>query len=878
MPTTPFRTLVAIGALLTGATRLAAQDPTPTPIQVAVQPGPHGIAVVTDPPADCVDAWHRFTERHPGASRARWNLATGTPSAVYGEGLAIADWRGNSLEEARRHADAVLQQESELLRLGRSDFREVIGARMGRTWSFTYDQYFAGLPVIGGRADVRVSMAGRIAMFGSVAFEIPVDFSTTPVVGVESATLTAWQNLGELPTANPQAGTAPAPRLVIWGDLAARERTAPRLCWEISISNIAADGSGKAGRSYVDAQTGAVLQYVNDKHECGMGCTHDSHRRPHESDTAAAAVPAPTPAPINTSFTFLSYVRVGLSATSAPVPLPMAGIAVNVVGVGTFTTNQVGVITVNINGPTQIQVNSFNGTHHQAITGSSAPAFTGLGIPGMSQTFMLVPAAATSAQLAHSNCTYWIHTVNEWARGIFGNSPQLNSLDNIGVVVNINSTCNAYYSTGNNSVNFYAAGGGCQNTAFSTVIAHEWGHGLDRWYGGISNTPTDGLSEGWGDTVAMYLVDDPDVGEGFSGSGSIRNGNNLTAYGTQTEEHAAGESWMGFAWRFRELLDNTLTRAQAKAISNDVFLGSIVADADDQIAATLEVFLADDDDGILNNGTPHYSQLQLAAAMHALPAPMITALVNDYCAGAITIGNGVHGPYSNVAATAVSSGWACDAGVADNDLWFRYVAPVAGQLTVSTCGLTSLNTKIQFRAGSCSGTVLACNNDACGTQSTCTGMVPAGTIYIQVGALTYGTFRMQVWGPGSATAVAHGTGCGPVPLALAGTAPRLGTNLVLTTTGMNPTAPIGLQQLGNVGYQSGINLGPIGMPGCYQWSENLVMHTIVGTGTTATYSLPIPNDVSLLDYPLTAQSVALAPGYNSFGLVTSNGWWMTVGN
>nr|MCU0867942.1 hypothetical protein [Planctomycetota bacterium] len=877
MPTTPFPTFVAIGALLLCATRLAAQDPTPTP--AAVQPGPHGLTLVTDPPADCLDAWHRFTDRHPGAFRAHWNLATGTPSAVYGEGMAIADWRGSSLEEARRHAAAVLEQESELLRLGRSDFRETIGARMGRTWSFTFDQYFAGLPVIGGRADVRVSMAGRIAMLGSVAFEIPNDFSTTPAVGAEAATFTAWQNLGEPPTANPQAAPSPAPRLVIWGDTAARQRTAPRLCWEVAISNIAADGSGKIGRSYVDAQTGGVLRHENDKHQCGAGCAHDSHRRPNgETATAAAVPPASAPIPVNTSFTFRSYTRVGLSATSTPVLMPMVGLEVNVVGVGTFTTNQAGVITVNINAPTQLQISGFNGIHHRTITGSSAPSALHPGIPGMNQSFTLVPSGATSAQLAHSNCAYWIHLVNEWARGIFGNSPQLNGLDDLGVVVNINSSCNAYYSSGNNSVNFYAAGGGCQNSAFSTVIAHEWGHGLDNSYGGISNTATDGLSEGWADTVAMYLVDDPNVGEGFSGSGATRNGNNAVAYGTQTTEHGSGQSWMGFAWRFRDLLDNTLTRAQAKAISNEVFLGSIVADATDQLAATLEVFLADDDDGILNNGTPHYAELQLAAAIHALPVPMITPLVNDYCAGAITIGNGVHGPFNNTGATGISSSWVCLAGVADNDLWFRYVAPTAGQLTVSTCGLTSLNTKIQFRAGSCSGTVLACNDNSCGMQSTCTGNVPAGTIYIQVGALSYGTFRMQVWGPGSASGVPHGTGCGPVPLALAGTAPRLGTNLVLTTTGMNPTAPIGLQQLGNVGYQNGVNLGPIGMAGCYQWSENLVMHTIVGTGTTATYSLPIPNDTALLDYPLTAQSVALAPGYNSFGLVTSNGWWMKLGN
>jgi hypothetical protein len=335
---------------------------------------------------------------------------------------------------------------------------------------------------------------------------------------------------------------------------------------------------------------------------------------------------------------------------------------------------------------------------------------------------------------------------------------------------------------------------------------------------------------------------------------------------------------MGFAWRFRDLLANSMTRSQAKTISNDVFLGTIVANATNQIDATLEVFLADDDDGILNNGTPHYSQLQLAAAIHALPVPQLTALPNDYCAGALTIANGLNGPYNNTLATAVNSSWSCSPGVANNDVWFRYTAPIAGQFTVSTCGLTSLDTKIQIRSGSCTSAVLACADNTCGSQTTCSAQVPAGVVYVQVGSSTFGNFSLRVWGPGSATGVAHGTGCGAVPLALTGTPPSLGSTLTLTTSPFSPSAPLGLQVLGNLGYTNGVNLGPIGMPGCYQWSENLVMTTLVASGNTATYSMSIPNNTTLLGYALTAQSLAMAPGYNTFGFIASNGWWMTVGN
>ena len=873
MPRLTFASFVTAIALAIGSAEAAVQDPVAPvrqhPAIAATQP-------VREVPADRAAEWSRFVNRHPGTWHGDWNLATGTPRAVYGEGLSIADWRENTLDEARRHAHRVLKEESELLGLGTSDFRESIGARMGRTWSFTFDQYFRGLPVVGGRADVRVSMAGRIAMLGSVAFDIPADFATTPALTAEAATLLAWQNLGEAPTTNQQSEQVKAPRLVVWGDTLAAQRTTKHLAYEVSIANVAADGSGKLGRSYVDAQTGVVLQHVNDKHACGPACTHAAHGTGVGAEVAKDAAPAPTPVPVNTLLTFNGYTRAGLDANGPAVLLPMAGLQVTFPGLGTFTTNAVGAITVNLTTPVNVTISGLNGVHHQLIGGSSAPSLVFAAFPGLNQTYTLLTPTATTAQLAHTNCAYWIHSVNTWARGFLGNTTQLNNLDNIAVSVNVAGTCNAY-STGP-SLNFYGAGGGCANAAFSTVIAHEWGHSLDYQYGGTFNTPTDGLSEGWGDTVAMYLVDDPDIGQGFQGSGSLRNGNNTIAYGTQTEVHAAGESWMGFAWRFRELLASSMTRSQARSISNDVFLGTIVANATNQIAATLEVFLADDDDGILNNGTPHFPQLQVAAAIHALPVPLLTALPNDFCAGALTIGNGVNGPYNNTLATAVSSSWTCSAGVADNDVWFRYTAPIAGQLTVSTCGLTSLNTKIQIRSGSCTGLVLACADNTCGNQTTCTATVPAGVVYVQVGAATFGNFSLRVWGPGTAVGVSHGTGCGPGPLALVGTPPRLGSTLTLTTTAMNAAAPIGLQLLGNVGYANGINLGPLGMPGCFQWSESLVLNTIVATGTTATYTLAIPNNTSLLDYPLTSQSAALAPGFNSFGMVLSNGWWMTVGN
>ena len=703
-------------------------------------------------------AWQRFLSDNGGTWWSQWCAATGTPKAIYGSGLALVGWRDNTLDEARRWAGQLLREQADLLGVGASELRENIGDRMGQTWVLVYDQYFNGLQVVGGRADVRVHMVGRVPMFGSTLFPIPANFNTTPAIGALEASRLAWAQLGFANSTADQPGKARQPRLLIWGDVMALARTPVFLAWEIPVSNVDANGDGRVGRYYIDANNGAVLHYTNDKHQCGFGCSHDA---PHGGN--GPVQPGVDTLPVLATGTVMAWTRTGLNATSPLVNIPVAGLEFNVPGVGMVTTDASGNYSVDIAAPVSVTFD-LNGIHNQLIAGGSAPSVTMTLNGGANPTVQFLNSGANSVQAAHTTTFHYVHQVNEYIRSILGNTVQMATADLVLPTVNIASTCNAYYT--NNTINFYAAGGSCNNTGFSTVVTHEWGHGLDDRYGGISNQSGDGLSEGWGDIIAMYQADHPIVGDGFyTNGGYIRNGNNATVYPPPAEVHAAGEVWMGFAWILRDHLATTLgTRAAAIALTDTIVIGSIVANAQDQPSAVREVYLADDNDGNLANGTPHIADLAWAIAQKNLPDPTIPGPTNDDCAGAIQVVNGINGTYNSASATTSSPAWPCGSGT--KDLWFVYSAGT-GTLNVDLCSQATWDTQLEIFSGSCGSlTSLGCNDDSCSLQSSLSVAVTPGTYYIRVGGFSgaSGPFNLNVNGPAGgggtvASATSYGTGC-----------------------------------------------------------------------------------------------------------------------
>ncbi|MCH7793320.1 MAG: hypothetical protein IID31_13695 [Planctomycetes bacterium] len=182
----------------------------------------------------------------------------------------------------------------------------------------------------------------------------------------------------------------------------------------------------------------------------------------------------------------------------------------------------------------------------------------------------------------------------------------------------------------------------CANTAYSTWIAHEYGHFVLIQLLGIEvNFDADAFHEGFGDTLAHLVYDTEIIGQDYAlGCGGHRR---TPLVVTPTHpfpsypicpslnclfEHCRGEllsaSWLLILQEMRDRypqgtvgLDKTralhldwIYLAQVPDRATCIGIGEIPQSADE--GTLIEVLIADDDDDTLANGTPHCQQILAA--------------------------------------------------------------------------------------------------------------------------------------------------------------------------------------------------------------------------------------------------------------------------
>ena len=191
--------------------------------------------------------------------------------------------------------------------------------------------------------------------------------------------------------------------------------------------------------------------------------------------------------------------------------------------------------------------------------------------------------------------------------------------------VNINSSCNAFYD--GPSINFYRKAGGCENTAYTTVVHHEYGHKLV----GDAGTNQGAYGEGMGDVMAIVMTESPITGEDFfTNGGDIRDARDGVQYPCSGEIHYCGQILAGCAYFTQEALRIT-EPSQYGNILGDLSLNSILfrpSGIDPGI--TIDWLTLDDNDGNIGNGTPHYNEINDGFSRHNMAAPPLALIEFNY--------------------------------------------------------------------------------------------------------------------------------------------------------------------------------------------------------------------------------------------------------
>ena len=292
------------------------------------------------------------------------------------------------------------------------------------------------------------------------------------------------------------------------------------------------------------------------------------------------------------------------------ITMPFEFEVVSIDQAGQVYTDEEGFFTAEVDGPETRNFNTeLRGYFVNVNNTDGADAyFDGQITPGETLQFEW---DLNTARADERNCFFHTNFIHDYIKAI---DPGFTLLDfPLDCNVNINQTCNAYWS--GNAINFYRRGGGCENTGeIADVIYHEYGHGItDFQY--RPSSPSGAQHEGWSDYIAATITDQPLIGRGFFGEGTyIRTVDNTNRWPDDWngETHNDGLIVAGALWDLREALDPRVTYCDT------LFHFARYNYSTDYWDYLIDILLVDDDDDDLYNGTPNSEIILAAFALHGI--------------------------------------------------------------------------------------------------------------------------------------------------------------------------------------------------------------------------------------------------------------------
>jgi hypothetical protein len=541
--------------------------------------------------APAVTAAAKFAETYGGDWHYQVNRLTSTYHHLYGSGVELGA-NLNSQGEVEALARQFIGANPQVFAIDGDNLAVLSSTHALGKWAIIFQQTYHGIKVWGGRCHLVFTDSGRLFEMGSDAYP-DIRISATPALGEGDALAIAKSSIGFQENFDKVNFSDLMILPVEVGEAGLEYRLAYRF-------DLKVDSPFGIWATWVDAMSGQILWRKN-----------------------------------LIRFTDFTGHAQGDVEWDGYCDGSTAGYAlknqrVTITGVGTANTNAAGDFTLSYSGSDSKTISAeIRGPYVNVnrTTGTDASQ-TGTITPGTPYT---VSWTNSNSLASERDAFAYVNKVHDWIKMI---DPTFTGLDYemLAVIEGTTGYCpgNAWWDGTN--VNFCAQSASYGNTArMSDVVFHEYTHGItEKMYG--SSPIGDDMHEGNSDVGANFLTRESIMGLGFylnNCTTGIRNSLNILTDPCGDEAHICGQVIAGFFWDSWAGLLAAYPQAVADSLARTAWhygrkMG-LPATMVDQVHWT---FVADDNDGNLANGTPHYTQYCTGATNHGFTCPAITVGVS----------------------------------------------------------------------------------------------------------------------------------------------------------------------------------------------------------------------------------------------------------
>lgn len=556
--------------------------------------------------------WLSFKNSHPTWS-VEFDEFNAMPHRAYGKGIYLP-YNGSAVDKAMNFIATDLSAFN--IPVNELELRHA--SSTSKYQYIDFYQTYQSLEVLNSRVTVRMTNNNEVVLFGADVFN-NIQISTQPSI-TESA-VSSFATSGIAYIIN-QIVTEPTLKIL---PVPSGNSYSYHLVYVTMIYAIDNDGYPANYYTLTDANSGEVLYRVNTVHNCFDEMKTDS--KTFSDNNKNSITPTVTltkhegeSVPIDilvegTVSVFNPYITESVE--------PIRNLRVNVQGID-FFTDSTGYIhlpnTSTVNGTVYMQ-----GTWSQVVQGNTATTISNFSVS-------LSPGLNTISLDANTNdrersAYYHVNVVHDFMKLQLPNFTGLDT-DLPTRVERTDGNCNAFYDGA--SINFYTHNSGCYALSLcGDVVYHEYGHGIDDLFytsqGG--NWQNGAMSEGYSDVWALSITNNPLLGIGISdvdpNTVVRRYDINKKVYpqDIQGEPHADGEIICGAWWDTRLNIGGAGTDSMVALFRESLFG---LANGPDGTEGTvfrdvlLDCLMADDDNGNINDGTPHDVQILTAFALHGI--------------------------------------------------------------------------------------------------------------------------------------------------------------------------------------------------------------------------------------------------------------------